>query len=317
MVKNNFERKKDAGHFFALRIYRRDCKKISRIFFVAGFFFLSFFHHVGFASAFTITPLRHTVVLDPGETKELPLFVINDEQQPLTISGEVDAFTIDSETGQAVFGATDEAADWVKTVGGQLRVEPGKHGELKFIISVPKDAVPGAHYLGTFAKHAAGSGTVGVGARVGALLFLHVSGSVREELVRDDFSVSTQWLFFQPPRVFLQLHNQGTIHTVPEGEIHVVNARDTVIATAPLNPEGEVVYPGNKWRQQYHFGKLPWTSIGPLTVRLQMQYGMTKQVISDQIRVWYLPTVVVGPVLLFVLTFGFFVVRRLKKYEKK
>ena len=299
---------------FALRVYRRDWKKglpfIS--IFICSFLYSVFFS-IHPAAAFTITPLRHTVVLDPGETKELPLFVVNDEQQPLTVSGEVDAFTIDSETGQAVFGAKDEAKNWVKPVSGERTVEPGQHGELEFAITVPKDATPGAHYLGIFAKQSPGPGTVGIGARAGALLFLHVSGSVREELVRDDFSADSRWLFFGSPNIFLQLHNEGTIHVIPQGEIQVVNARDKVVATLPLNSESEAIYPGSKWRQVYHLEKISWTNIGPLTIRLQTQYGITKQVISDEVKVWYVPMVVVGPVVVVVVLLSFFVVRRTRK----
>lgn len=263
--------------------------------------------------ALTISPLRHTVVIDPGQSQTVSLTITNDGNKTITLVPEIDAFQLDPQIGTAVFGARDEAVSWVEPAERQLTVRSGATRETVFQINVPKEAEPGSHYLALFANQAPAAGTIGVGARVGALLFLHVAGEVREELTREDFFSTRAWYAKPPLTLSLWLRNNGTIHVVPVGEV-LLQKGGQVIDRQSLNTGERKILPGARWEESYQFEKLAWRDVGRIEAVASLQYGLTRQPIVDRVAFWYLPagllvTIAVGLILVFV---GWLIVKKKK-----
>lgn len=276
---------------------------------------LSFFVLAGFTQALTISPLRHTVVVDPGQSQTVNLTITNDSDKTITFVSEIDAFQLDPQTGQAVFGVRDEAVSWVEPAERQLTVRPGATREAVFQINVPKEAEPGSHYLALFVGQAPAAGTIGVGARVGALLFLHVAGEVREELTREDFFSARAWYAAPPLTLSLWLRNNGTIHVVPAGEV-LLQKGGRVIDRQSLNVGERKILPGARWEESYQFAHLQWRDAGRIEAVASLEYGLTHQPIVDRLTVWYLPTgllVVIGAGLLLLFVGGLVMNQKRKK----
>lgn len=258
------------------------------------------------ARALSIAPVRHTAVVDPGQKTVVRLTVANDSEEANTVTFEVDAFTIEKKTGRPIFGAADPAKAWI-TAPPRLTLAPGEQRNVRFTVAVPEKAAAGGHYLGLFVKSAPTAGQVRIGSRVGTLLFLYVGGAVQESLVRQDFSVDKAWYLWPPVHLSLQLENIGTVHSTPEGAMIIRRDSGREIARLPLNPRGKKVLPGGFWREEYEFRKLGWRDTGRVTAVAMMQYGVTKQAITDTITFWYVPLPVLLaaallPVVLIILT---------------
>ena len=238
--------------------------------------------------ALTISPLRHTVVIDPGREEEVTMVITNDSSAAISLTPEIDAFQLDPETGTAIFGARDEAVQWVETEETELSLGPGAARLLAFRIAVPKGAEPGSHYLGLFVGTAPAEGTVGVGSRLGTLLFLHVAGEVHEEVTREDFFASRSWYARPPIQLSLWLKNNGTIHVVPAGEL-VLQKGKRVIDRQAMNGLQRKILPGERWEEQYRFDHLGWRDAGRIEAVVSLQYGITRQPIVDRISFWYVP----------------------------
>ena len=239
--------------------------------------------------AIEIGPLRQTVVLEPGTTQEVTVQVTNTASHLRSIRIGVDTFRVDPGTGSAIFGTEGVAKDWITFSDKYITLDAFETKEVVFTARIPRDAVSKAHYVGLFAQEKPGPGQVGVSARVGSLLFLHVAGQVKESVVVEDFSVSAEPLLDTPLEARVQIRNTGDIHIVPQGEIRIINNRDTVIQTLRVNPEKKVVYPGHSWHTYGDFYTLSLWDVGPLRIQYVIRYGLSNKVITGEMVVWFVP----------------------------
>lgn len=273
--------------------------------------------------AFQIAPTRQTIVLDPGTSQIIPLAVFNDSSAQQIFTPELSAFLVDSKTGSPIFDQPDEATAWFRVLPERLLLQPGQSGTFSFTISVPNSAEPKSHYLGLFAKTRPANGQIGVSTRLGSLLFLHIGGEVREELVRKTFQTELFITKDGNNTVQLQLENVGTIHVVPEGTIALRDRSGAEIAAFPLNPEERKVLPGGVFDAEYSLNELGTEHVGPVQVSMEMQYGVSQKELHDRTMFWYLPDIVIFfcvagvIILLFVFFFGAKKMRGKKKKTKR
>ena len=237
----------------------------------------------------TLSPLRQTFVLEPGQTDITSITVTNESEETITILPEIDAYTIDDTTGQAIFGKEDIAIDWIEPTQQNITITSNEEKDIPFRINVPANARPGAHYLALFARQQAGEGLVGIGSRGGSLLFLYVGGEIEESLVRNNFSTKKQW--YIAPAIDIQtiLQNTGSIHVIPRGEIRITNKKNNHIATLPINPEDRKILPDSTWQQDDIVQNLSWKDAGKIQIEMALQYGLTNKIIVDRVSVWYIP----------------------------
>ena len=269
------------------------------------------------ARALQISPARQAVVVQPGQVQVVPVTFTNDSEETVLLTPEVDPFTTDPQTGSAVFGAVDIAKSWVRAVPERLQLLPGQEGVFSFTVSVPQGIEERSHYLGLFARSAPAAGQIGVGARLGSLLFLHVGDSAREELVPRIFSVDKKIIFGGPVTVHLGLENTGSIHVIPSGTLSVGNVNyERLVQHNFINADERKVLPGAVWEEVYTEGGFHHISnIGKNTVQAKIFYGATQRELTVQTSFWYIPTsLVVGIVILLVLITMLWV--RLKRKKK-
>lgn len=266
--------------------------------------------------AVSISPVRQTAVIDPGSEAVIKLEVTNDSSESIVLSPQIDAFRVNERTGRAIFGAVDQAKQWVSALESEIILEAQEKKEIIFNIKVPKEAEPGGHYLALFVNNRPGEGNVGVASRVGSLLFLHVAGEIYESLVREVFFTNKKWYINDPVELFLKLENKGTIHLVPEGEIAIQTSRGRIIERKTLNLNNRKVLPGYGWYEDYSFDNLDLKAFGKLQAIAYIQYGATNQQIIDTISFWYLPWQI--PVLIItIFIFSLFLIVLFRNRQKK
>ncbi len=256
------------------------------------------------ASAISISPLRQTVSVDPGSAQVLQLDVDNTDTKDVTVAPAVDAFTVDQKTGRAVFGAVDEAVQWVACEPSSLTLKSGERGTFHCTATVPSHAQPGGHYLGLFAENKPAEGQVGVGSRVGSLIFLTVSGEIRESLVVEQFAPDRLVTFSPTVTLSALIKNAGNVYVQPKGEIIIYGMTNNEVRRIPINQSGRKVLPDGTWQEEF-FVPLDVRTAGRTSMRLHLQYGATGQTAVSTAVLWYVPPqafyllVIVGAVGLF------------------
>lgn len=243
------------------------------------------------ASAVTIEPLRQTIVVDAGERRVVRVEVTNDAEEAQRFAPAVDAFAVDEQTGAAVFGQEAEAIDWIRYDQNVFELQPGETQTMVFTITVPPDVGARSHYLGLFARSLPESGTVGLGSRVGSLLFLHTAGDFSESVSVKGFTLDRSTYFSSPLRVSLELENTGTAHVHPAGKIALIAKDGTEVASQQINRDQRLMIPGGTWRETYTFSSLPTGIAGEVTAVATIRYGVTDQQITDVrrasfVRLW-------------------------------
>lgn len=236
------------------------------------------------AHGFTLSPLRHTMVVDPGKTAAMQVVVSNNEDQTLVLIPEIDAFHIHPDLGHPQFGESDIAKSWIQTDISTITLRPGEERIVNFTVTVPAKSSPQSHYLGLFLKEKSGSGQIGIGKRLGTLLFLHVSGDVQEKLSLQDFSLLEK----EGNRFFhIQAFNEGSIHLIPKGKISFFNLFGHKVGEVSVNPEERKVLPGGIWRVSIDVPKN--LGKGKFRTELSLQYGQTQQSLNAKVSFWNIP----------------------------
>lgn len=234
-----------------------------------------------------MSPLRQTIVVDPGSSARIVVDVRNESTSMVTVRPIIDAYTI-GDNGQAVFGQQVSALDWVGVEAERYQISAGETQSIPFIIHVPASAEPGGHYLALFMASDPAEGAVRVESRVGSLLMLYVAGEVIERL--DVTTIQSPPVVRRmPSTVQLELKNTGTIHVVPEGDVLVRNWRGTVVTSTILNAKQRKVLPYASWTDSVIISSPSWSDVGPLTITANVSYGVTGQFVRAQKTIWYLP----------------------------
>lgn len=261
-----------------------------RYFIFLLFFCIGSFALCGSSKAVSIFPLRQTLVIDPGKVAFAPVEVYNEENFPVEIVPEIDAFRLNPDTGHAEFGQADEAKSWVKANISSFVLAPKEKRRIEFTVSVPSTASRESHYLSLFVKQKSSAGQIGIGKRVGTLLFLHVSGDANEKLQLQDFSIEKNG-----GKIFahIQLNNAGNIHVIPSGTIDLWNLWGKKVASIDINKEQRMLLPGGDWRSQVELKNISPINMGRLRVELHLNYGLTLQRIDQKISFWYFPWVAI------------------------
>lgn len=265
-----------------------------------------------FVSAVSISPLKHIIVIDPGNTQDVAFEIHNNTQVEKTYRMSVDGFSIDSKSGAAVFGTTSRAVSWVTFPNvSTFTLAPNTKREMVATIDVPSGEVAQTYYLAVFAQEVSDvTGGTGVGARVGTLVFLTVGGIVTENL-DIDYIVPQQWFSIGEPSIVLQLSNNGGIALPYVGILTVTRLNGTVVDQIYMNDTVDVIYAQTKQERTYAWGSLPWRSIGPLRVSAVVTYGASQQMVTGTTLFWYLPWYAfVGLFGVLFVSIGFFILVR-------
>lgn len=218
-----------------------------RILLLAAVILLTNIFFAGTASALTVSPVKIDVTADPGQTVTGELTLLNEEQASTTFYSSFENFEAQGESGNPSFVPGHEGlASWV-TAPEKVTLGIGEKKVIPFNIKVPADAEAGGHFAAVFwstVPPEEGAGKVSVGAKVGTLLLLKVSGDIKEGGGILEFSSTDKKSVFQtlPISLFYRFQNSGSDRVKPIGNVVVKNMFGGTVATIDANPsEGNVL----------------------------------------------------------------------------
>ncbi|MFH0857639.1 MAG: hypothetical protein V1848_02730 [Candidatus Magasanikbacteria bacterium] len=286
---------------------------------VAVFLFFSCIFFPAQASAFALSPLRTSVVIDPGKEDTVYIIVKNNETEKIRVEPFIDAFSIDEQTEKAVWGESDIAKRWIESNTKEVVLSPGEEKKLTFRIQVPFDAEPGAHYLGLFAQKKVVGTQISASTRIGSLLFLYVGGTIVEKFTKDSFYISNTFYTRGPVLAFSQFSNKGSIHVVPEGKVTLKKGIFTkrTIEEIDVNPTKYKVLPHITWNKEYQFNNFQWNDIGWYTIDLEVISGIEGNKEYGSVSFFYCSKIVLSvifSIVFFVGVFFLFWRKNRKKY---
>lgn len=291
----------------------------------------------GTASALTVSPARAELTGDPTEVISESFLIINEQETEQTFYTSVENFDSQGETGTPNFTASKEGLPTWITVEEKVTLKKGERVKIPYTITIPADADAGGHFAAIFLSTVPPSleeGQVSVGAKVGMLVLLKVTGDVKEGggLLSFALKESKKVLTSLPIDFVYRFSNTGNDRVKPEGEIVIKNTFGGEVARLDANKSLGNILPGSVRRFEAHFGgdaapqvSAPFFdhvkyqkdnfSLGMYTATINLAFGNAGKASSSLVYFmlpWQLLSVVGGVALLVIIL----LVSALKRYNQ-
>ncbi|MDP3900844.1 MAG: hypothetical protein Q8Q38_00675 [bacterium] len=202
----------------------------------------------GTAEALTLSPVREEITADPGETVHGELLLINEQEGTKTFYSTFGNFEASGESGTPSFVEGREGlATWIEAVSS-VTLSQNEQLEVPYTIRIPKNAAPGGHFAAIFwstVPPRSQSEGVSIGAKVGSLILLRVSGEIPEGGGVLEFTTKGKQGFFSSLPIALEyrFQNGGGDRLKPEGTIRITNLIGFTSATFNANPDDGNILP--------------------------------------------------------------------------
>lgn len=296
------------------------------------------------AQALTVSPVRIELSGDPGENLVSDIVLLNEQDKSMTFYFSAENFEAQGEDGTPNFvsGETD-LASWITllpAVEGEdptiVNLGPQETVSRTFSVKIPEDATPGGHFAAIFFADTppADSASVAVGAKVGILVLLTVSGEFEESGDLLSFNTKEEQSFFEsmPVRFEYRFQNEGGDRVVPQGLIEISNlfgmTKEEILVNAAQNNvlpqsirkyeetwgEDIVLEEGEMEPGFWSIVKHQWNSFtfGRYTATLQLVYGSEDTEVESSVNFWVVPWQLLSVVFVsgvFLLAAATFVIR--------
>jgi hypothetical protein len=274
--------------------------------------FLIFILGFKFSYAVTVGPAKIEFRLNPGETVNFSFFVRNDQNYDVYLYSDIEGFTEEGTT--KVFLGKVPEVEWVE-IEKKVFLKSGDSTNVPVKIKVPENAPPGGHFLviwfGTAPAEVKESG-IGIGVRVGSLIYLNVSGNVIEKISIQNFK-APRIAFSFPVKFIYSILNEGNTYVRPTGDIEIKNLFGKLVANLKVNPKEVQILPGKSkdfedvWENTFAFG--------PYKVIYRIQYGENREF---NFNYWFFMfPIKIFVLIIVILVFVIFILPRLiRKYNQ-
>jgi hypothetical protein len=185
---------------------------------------------------------------------------------------------------------------------------------------VPQNAPPGGHFAVIWWSTAPpGASGVSIVTRAGMLVYLQVSGDVREsgKLLRFSPTPDSRFMSELPNTFSVQFENTGNTYLKPSGEIRVKNVFGSLRATYGVNKANLILLPGttNDLRITKPDLALPF-AFGVYTAELALRFGEKPETVKQIFYFFVFPWKAVLGALILLLIVLFGITRGLRRYNQ-
>lgn len=220
----------------------------------------------------SVTPTLFDVSVNPGQTWQSSVRVVNPNEFPITVYAEPVLLSTNDERGVGSFTPLDEVetmgvtlAEWIDVTSDPIVVPEQETATVPFSVQVPENAAPGGRYaailLSTQSPDESAQPVIRTSQAVSSLFFMSVEGEVVEQGSIRSFR-PTEAVVERPENTFsLRFQNQGTVHLQPQGDITIYNMWGESRGVVPVN-------------QRTDFGKVLPDSIREYTFRWKGEYSL-------------------------------------------
>lgn len=275
---------------------------------------------------FVLEPAKIDVRGNPGETITKNISVTSRLQGTERFRLDTEDFTGSKNEAEAVVLLPDERSpfSFQENLEPEIRTFTLDFGEqiaIPIKIKIPANASPGGYYasvlVSNVSENSTTNGSAKIVSRVGALFFVRVNGSAKEEGSLNDFRIkgSKSLIYGEGPLTFqILFENKGNIHLTPYGKIRIKNSIGKVVSELPV--EAYFALP-----QAMRYRDILWNGrglFGRYTASLELYRGYGGKIDQDIISFWIVPKTVFvyGFVLLAVLILGLIFLPKFKRKQK-
>lgn len=256
------------------------------------------------AEGLEISPPLVELQGDPGQVINSSIKVRNITGQVQSIYSQIDDFEAQGEDGKPALilkslpDTPFSMKTWIKPIA-TFSLKPQEVREVPFSITIPLNGTPGGHYgvvrFSNKPPEPEGTG-VGLGASVGTLVLLRVSGTVVDKLMLESFTTAQggdNKTFFQRGPIDLteRFKNDGNDHVRPQGSVTIKDWLGKTVTTLQVNDSKGAILPGSvrKFEQ-----KLDKPMFGRYSAKLLVAYGADNQQLESTVTFWVLPIKTLG-----------------------
>lgn len=272
--------------------------------------------------ALEIGPPVLNLTADPGQVINSSINIRDVSKIDLQVTNEINDFTANGEDGtpQIILDKDKTSAysikSWIQPLD-QITLKSKQLKSIPLTIYVPKDAAPGGYYgIVRFTGTPVGveGNGVSLNASLGTLIFLRVSGDVKEQLSIEEFSANSSGnkypiYEYKPITLTTRLKNSGNIYEQPTGLITVKDMFGKSVVTLPINSAERFILPDSSRKFDEVIDNSAIGSglmFGHYTADIEVKYGSNGQTIKQTTDFWVIPytLILVGVGLLIVLFFA-------------
>jgi len=263
-----------------------------------------------------ISPPIFELSANPGDTLKNTLRLDNITDSPIDITVSKRNFKALGEEGGIDLSEQESAyslANWIEVKPGTATLGPRESKTFEYTITVPKNAEPGGRFgsivFQTTAKPLSGQNGVAIAPELGALVFIKISGEVKEQASIASFGAQSGLNNKGPVNFDLRIKNEGNVQFKPTGTITISNFFGKKVATIPIDAQN--VLPDAtrkmtaKWDKSWLFGKYHAT--------LSVVYGNDNQILTATTDFWGFPYQLAGILLLGIAVVGLALYPRRKR----
>lgn len=207
------------------------------------------------ANALMVSPPVVDYEMDPGKSQTGKILISNDSNETYTYIVSTQRFKAGGENGDPDIlpenedNAVNDLKDWITFSGEQtVTLDPGQFREFTYEIQVPQNAEPGGHYAVAFFSHYSnveGESGVGLGAKLGVLFLVNVSGNTTEGANLESFAMRNTFISHLPAEMSIRIRNTGTNYFRPKGNVTIRNIFGMESAKIPANTNKNAVLPNS------------------------------------------------------------------------
>lgn len=280
-------------------------------------------------SGLSVSPTRTELNVAPGKSEDLEINIKNVTSGVIIAKPFINDFEADGVTGEPrLYKDSNQrnSASINSFVTGleEVRLDPGQDVDLKYKVTVPESAAPGAYYGAVTYRAVPANennlnpGEVALTANVSSLVLLEVPGNITEKIQIEKVSAyldakASSFFTKAPNKSGVTIKNLGNSFAKPFGTVAVNNTFGKEVYKYELNnlnPRGNVL--PNSTRTFIDDLKNV-SSPGRYTITANVSYGRGGEILISKASFWYLPIwfiIVLLAVLALLILGGVYLYRR-------
>lgn len=270
--------------------------------------------------SYSLAPTKIFLTAEGGTSTSVDLIVKNTEDDAYFVFSVLGMRQ--NEQGYFVFNKNwDSAESWTRPALEKIFIKKGEEKSISFLIDVPKNIFPEAHYLGLIAQpEIISNDQVGLSGSLATVLTLQIAGEAREDLSVVNWQAEEMFTTKKDWPLFLKIKNNSNIDVPLKTKIVIKNFREQEL-------KNEEFYPGNNLLAKMERVLKPQISVneaifwpGIYKVELNLWYGRTAQFLSPSFNIIYFPIwsrFLIGGLFLLIILLGGFVFLKIKKRKNK
>ncbi len=291
--------------------------------------------NVPVGSGYRISPVRTDLVINPGTSKTIPVYIKNVSNAPENLKVLINDFRSDNEDGAPALYLNNETAPryslrkYIKPSVNDTILQPDEQKSIDVKISIPANTKPGGYFGAVrFAPTSIeGSDKVNVNlaASVASLVLVTVPGDYKEQVTVASFAVTQdghQAAFFTSPKKLqatVRFQNNGNVQEQPFGKV-ILRKGSTILGTYEINnttPRGNIL-PDSIRRFSVDLNRIG--AFGKYSLEGDFGYGNKGQLLTAKTSFWVVPIPLIFAaiaVILLLLFLIFGLPRLIRRYNSR